>query len=150
MKCHWCNELVGWFWSPFKWSMRCTPTRNEQCIIEEEKTEITGMFIEPGLKKRKSSLVLHMHTYVLCYTLHHLYADKLIIRVFPSDLWTDFLKFSVYFSPGVSSPSVSQTSHVGRPQGSWWNDLSLSIGQYPIDAEKNEHWIFPVLQHKSG
>ena len=34
--------------------MRCTPTRNEQCIIEEEKTEITGMFVEPGLKKRKS------------------------------------------------------------------------------------------------
>lgn len=56
-----------------------------------------------------------------------------------SDLWTDFLKFSVLFSPGVSSPSVCQTSYVGGPQGSWWNDLILSIGQYPIDAGKNEH-----------
>lgn len=130
MKCHWCNELVGWFWSPFKWSMRCTPTRNEQCIIEEEKTEITGMFIEPGLKKRKSSLVLHTHTYVLCYTLHHLYLDKLIIRVFPHLRPLDWL-FEVlyYFLPVWIVPlSVRPVMGVGLrvPGGMIWS--------YPLDS----------------
>lgn len=35
--------------------MRGAPTRNKQCIVEEEKTEIVGMFIEPVLKWRKGS-----------------------------------------------------------------------------------------------
>lgn len=61
--------------------MRRAPTRNKQCIVEEEKTEITGMFIEPGFKKRRNSF--RSFTYVFCYTVHHLYAHKLIVKVLP-------------------------------------------------------------------
>lgn len=56
MKGYWCNELVGWFWSPFKWDVRCVPTSNKQCVIEEEKTEVSGVFIEPVLKCRRGTL----------------------------------------------------------------------------------------------
>lgn len=94
--------------------MRCTPTRNEQCIIEEEKTEITGMFIEPGLKKRKS-LVLHMHIYVLLSTLQHLCVDTHHQSFSPPQTFG----LSFWSSPYIFPPLVWIVPLSVRPV-MWW------------------------------
>lgn len=150
MKGHRCNEPVGWFWSPFKWSVRCAPTGNKQCIIEEEKTEITGMFIEPGLKSRSSFKSFTCACIRTLLTVHHLYAEKLIAKVFPRLRHFEWLieALCIVFSWYNIDPPQSQTSQVGgggEPQVSWGNGLSLAIGQVSTQFRKNEHWTFPSL-----
>lgn len=57
--------------------MRGAPTRNKQYIVEEEKTEIVGMFVKPVLKWRRAVLEgLHIHVCELCYTIHCLYVTS--------------------------------------------------------------------------